>query len=112
MSIHAPVALVCPHCNESFSESARLVRPGGESCCPGCGQRFALADDHAALERARLLRRQRRQRRDDLMTYLRAPAPRSASRPVEAKKPMVMGDVLQRLDDLLAQMESLRSRPT
>lgn len=112
MSIHAPVALVCPHCNESFSESARLVRPAGESCCPGCGQSFALADNPAALERARVLRRQRRQRRDDLVNYLRAPAPRAVPRPAEAKKPMVMGDVLQRLDELLAQMESLRSRAT
>ena len=109
MSLHAPVHIVCPHCDEGFSLSARLVRPTAWACCPSCSHGFALETHHDALARARTLRRQRRQRRDDLVAYLRVPAspdPRPSGEP-----PMMMSDVLRRLDTLLQRLETLPDRP-
>lgn len=108
MSAYALVNVACPHCRGQFLENAKLVRPGGKAWCPDCEELFVLdmANDamrHTLVE-AKLARRRRKARIADLRARWADPA----SAPEQ--KPMLMGDVLRQLDQLLERMDDLAQR--
>ena len=109
MSAYALVSVGCPHCRSQFLQNAKLIRPGGQAWCPNCEELFVLdmANEtmrHTLVE-AKLARRRRKQRLAALRSRWADPVPVP-----EAKKPMLMGDVLRQLDQLLERMDDLAQR--
>jgi len=106
MSAHALVDLSCPHCHSQFIENAKLVRPGGAAWCPECETLFALDENDEAMRRmlaeAKAARRRRKDRLNDLRLRWCDPAP---SRPAPAR-PLLLSDVLRKLDALLQQLDA------
>ena len=105
MTTYALVSLACPHCSGQFLENAKLVRPDGGAWCPHCEKLFTLnAGDQATrrtLAEAKAARRRRKDRLNELRaTWMDVPA---AAPP----KPMLMGDVLRALDELLDRLDGL-----
>ncbi len=108
MTTYALVNVACPHCNGQFLENAKLVRPDGGAWCPHCETLFTLdATDQATrrtLAEAKAARRRRKERLNDLRaTWMDVPAP-------AAKPPLLMGDVLRALDELLLRLDGLTER--
>lgn len=106
MSAHALVSVACPHCRSAFLENAKLVRPGGQAWCPHCEELFVLDAANEAMRRtlfeAKAARRRRRERIGELRAGWFEPTP--------AGRPMVMGDVLRKLDELLGRMDDLAQK--
>lgn len=104
MTTYALVSVGCPHCRGHFLENAKLVRPGGSAWCPTCGQLFELdATDEATrhtLAEAKAARRRRKERLVELKS-------RWLDDPAAPGPPMLMGDVLRTLDELLQRMDGL-----
>jgi hypothetical protein len=101
MTSFARVAISCPHCAETFFESARLIRAGGSAWCPACQQLFPLDRTFPglrdALREARVARSRRRDRIAELRRLWAEPAP--VERP-----PRLKSDLLRTLDALIARM--------
>jgi hypothetical protein len=109
MSYSARVSVRCPHCEQNFVENARLIRSGGQAWCPECERLFRLdpASHHArqALLEARAARARRRERLAAVRQRWEDP-PRPAPKP-----PMLLGDVLARLDALLVRLDDVSRHP-
>ncbi len=105
MSTNVVMRLECPHCAYSLFEAVSLIRPNGSAYCPACSKLFTLDPEIEAMSRllaeAKAARRERKRRRQELLSIWREPVPVPAPEP---QKPL-LSDVLRRLDDLLAQME-------
>ena len=106
MTAYALVSVTCPHCRSHFLENARLVRPGGQAWCPDCETLFVLDTSNEAMRRTLLEAKAARRRRRERLAELRS----HWSDPVPAPKPMLMGDVLRRLDGLLERIDELAQR--
>jgi uncharacterized Zn finger protein (UPF0148 family) len=106
MSLHALVDVNCPHCHKHFVENAKLVRPGGNAWCPECEQLFALDETNEAmrkvLEAAKLARRRRKDRLNDLKQRWADPPPQAAT---PADTPRTLTEVLSVLDALLQRLD-------
>lgn len=108
MTTYALVSVACPHCSGQFLENAKLVRPDGGAWCPHCERLFTLDASNQATRRtlaeAKAARRRRKERLNDLRsTWMDVPAP-------APKPPLLMGDVLQALDELLLRLDGLTER--
>ena len=103
MSTNVVMRLECPHCAYSLFEAVSLIRPNGSAYCPACSKQFTLDPEIEAMSRllaeAKAARRERKRRRQELQAMWSEPAP-----PPQPQKPL-LGDVLRRLDDLLAELE-------
>ena len=106
MSAYALISVTCPHCRSSFLENAKLVRPGGQAWCPECEALFVLDTAKEAMRRTLIEAKAARRRRRERIGELRA----GWFEPVPARKPMVMGDVLRKLDELLGRMDDLAQK--
>lgn len=110
MSLHALVDVSCPHCHKQFVENAKLVRPGGSAWCPECEQLFALDQTNEAmrkvLEAARLARRRRKDRLNNLKLRWTDPPPQ-AETPADA--PRTLTEVLTVLDGLLKRLDDRKA---
>lgn len=104
MTSYARVPVTCPHCDESFLESARLIRIGGSAWCPACLRLFPLdpmqPKVRIALGRARRARARRREKIAVLRRQWAEPAP-------DSQPPRAAGDLLRTLDALIARMNEL-----
>ena len=111
MSLQALVDLSCPHCHMQFVENAKLVRPGGNAWCPACEQLFALDETNEAmrkvLEAAKVARRRRKERLNDLKLRWTDPPPPQAATPAET--PRTLTEVLSVLDALLLRLDDRKS---
>ena len=110
MSYTARVSVHCPQCEQSFYENAKLIRPGGLAWCPQCERLFALdpANEHTrkALDEAKAARARRRERLAAVRMRWQDP-PHPAPNP-----PMLLSDVLARLDALLERLAGATRRPS
>ena len=103
MTAHALVNVACPNCSGQFNERAKLIRPGGQAWCPHCEALFVLDGQSGPMRRTLAEAKDARRRRKERIAELRsrwsgAPAP---------QEPMLMSDVLRRLDELLDRMDEL-----
>ena len=106
MTAYALVNVACPHCRGQFQERAKLVRPGGRAWCPHCEALFLLDEQSGPMRRilaeAKDARRRRKERIAELTSHW--------TDPPMPQKPMLMSDVLRRLDELLERMDGLSSK--
>ena len=111
MTTYALVSVGCPRCSGHFLENAKLVRPGGSAWCPTCEQLFTLdSTDRATrhtLAEAKAARRRRKERLAEFQSQWRDPAPAPKPNP---NPPMLMGDVLRALDELLLRLDGMAER--
>ncbi|WP_069910207.1 hypothetical protein [Devosia insulae] len=105
MTTYALVSVACPHCGGQFLENAKLVRPDGGAWCPHCEKLFTLDPGNQATRRtlaeAKAARRRRKERLNGLRATWMVPPP---------PKPLLMGDVLRALDELLLRLDGLTER--
>ena len=108
MSTNVVMRLECPHCAYNLFEAVSLLRPNGFAYCPACSKQFTLDPEIEAMSRllaeAKAARRERKRRRQELQAMWSEPAPQQ-----QPQKPL-LGDVLQRLDDLIADLERSSAR--
>jgi uncharacterized Zn finger protein (UPF0148 family) len=108
MSTNVVMRLECPHCAYNLFEAVSLLRPNGSAYCPACSKQFTLDPEIEAMSRllaeAKAARRERKRRRQELQAMWSDPVPVS-----QPQKPP-LGDVLQRLDDLIADIERSSAR--
>ncbi|KQU93352.1 hypothetical protein [Devosia sp. Root105] len=104
MTTYALVSVGCPHCSGQFLENAKLVRPDGDAWCPHCEKLFTLDSGNLATRRTLAEAKAARRRRKDRLTELRATW---SDVPAAPPKPMLMGDVLRALDELLDRLDGL-----
>jgi hypothetical protein len=101
MTSFARVAVTCPRCDETFFESARLIRAGGSAWCPACQSLFdldrALPGIRQAVREARMARSRRHDRIAELRRHWAEPAPLE-------RTPHLKSDLLRTLDALIARM--------
>jgi uncharacterized Zn finger protein (UPF0148 family) len=111
MSTNVVMRLDCPHCAYSLFEAVSLIRPNGSAYCPACCKSFVLDPEIEAMSRllaeAKAARRERKRRRKEMQSNWNQPQPTPAPEP---QKPQLLGDVLRRLDALLAEMETSARR--
>lgn len=108
MSVNVVMRLECPHCSYCFFEPVNLIRPHGSAYCAACSRLFVLDPEIEAMGRllneAKAARRERKRRRKELQEMWR-----SSPGPAEPAKPL-LGEVLARLDALLAELEESGAR--
>lgn len=109
MSTDVVMQLVCPHCSYCLFETVSLIRPNASAYCPACCKSFTLDPEIEAMSRllgeAHAARKERKRRRQELQSAWRAPlAPPSPS-------PQMLSEVLARLDQLLADMQTPAHQP-
>ena len=101
MSTNVVMRLECPHCAYSLCEAVSLIRPHGSAYCPACSELFVLDPEIEAMSRllveAKAARRERKRRRRELQQTWREAAP--------PPQPLMI-DILQRLDEFLAKLET------
>ena len=106
MSAHALVDLSCPRCHSHFIENAKLVRPGGNAWCPECEALFALDEGDEAMRRMLAEAKAARRRRKDRLSDLRLRWSDQPPARLAPAQPMLLSDVLKRLDELLLRLDA------
>lgn len=106
MTAYALVNVACPNCRGQFQERAKLIRAGGQVWCPHCEALFVLDETSGPMRRTLAEAKDARRRRKERITELRS---RWSDVP-PPPKPMLMSDVLRRLDELLERMDGLNHR--
>lgn len=106
MTAYALVNVACPNCRGQFQERAKLVRPGGQAWCPHCEALFVLDETSGPMRRVLAEAKDARRRRKERIAELTS----RWSDPPAPQKPMLMSDVLRRLDELLDRMDGLNRK--
>lgn len=107
MTAYALVNVACPNCRGHFQERAKLVRPNAQAWCPHCEALFVLDETNGPMRRTLNEAREARRRRKERVAEMRS---RWTDQPAVPEKPMLMGDVLHALDDLLLRMDALAAK--